>query len=193
MRVKFEISNAGFIFSPRLDNLAMSYCALDALLKMNISQDSSAISMIALFDHEEVGSNSAFGAASNFVESVMQRVLSYAPGEKHPDDYGRSISKSFLISADMAHAVHPNYAEKHAKGHAPSLKNLVLKINANQRYTTTSLTSSLLKKMGVELQEFVVRNDSPCGSTIGPILSKIGIRSVDIGAPMLSMHSIREM
>ena len=106
-----------------------------------------------------------------------------------------------MISADMAHAVHPNYAEKHESNHQPQMHGgIVVKTNANQRYATTSFTSTILKAVAaktspsVTLQEFVVRNDSPCGSTIGPILSaKTGLRTIDVGAPMLSMHSIREM
>jgi aspartyl aminopeptidase len=105
---------------------------------------------------------------------------------------------SLLISADMAHAVHPNYSEKHEENHRPKMnQGVVVKQNANQRYATTSITTHILrqcaKEAGVSLQEFVVRNDSPCGSTIGPMLSaKLGLRTIDVGNPQLSMHSIRE-
>jgi aspartyl aminopeptidase len=104
-----------------------------------------------------------------------------------------------LVSADCAHAIHPNYADKHEDNHAPEMdKGVVIKINANQRYATTSVTSALIKKIaqskGIPLQEFVVRNDSPCGSTIGPILSaSLGMRTIDVGNAQLSMHSIREV
>jgi aspartyl aminopeptidase len=106
--------------------------------------------------------------------------------------------KSMLISADMAHAIHPNYAEKHEELHRPKINGgVVIKQNANQRYATTSITSLVLKetakRCGETLQEFVVRNDSPCGSTIGPMLSaKLGIKTIDVGNGMWSMHSIRE-
>lgn len=113
-------------------------------------------------------------------------------------DYYRAIRQSFLVSADMAHGVHPNYSEKHQPLHAPKIhQGIVLKINANQRYMTDTVSASILRtvaqKAGVPLQDFIVKNDSPCGSTIGPMMAaKAGIKTADIGAPMLGMHSIRE-
>ena len=114
------------------------------------------------------------------------------------DKYFQAIHKSFLLSADMAHAVHPNYSEKHQSQHQPQLqKGIVVKINANQRYMTDCVGSSVLKVLAlradVPIQEFIVRNDSMCGSTIGPMMAaKAGIKTIDIGAPQLAMHSIRE-
>jgi aspartyl aminopeptidase len=105
---------------------------------------------------------------------------------------------SLLVSADMAHALHPNYAEKHEDNHRPMMnKGVVVKHNANQRYATTSISTHILRQVAFEanvpLQEFVVRNDSPCGSTIGPMLSaKLGLKTIDVGNPQWSMHSIRE-
>jgi len=191
-----------FIFSGRLDNLAMSYCGLKALIEA--TNDEAALEketnglMVALFDHEEVGSNSAQGAASPVMFEAMRRATSVlqGPGEGVLE---RSIRNSFLVSADMAHCLHPNYPEKHEENHQPKMhKGLVIKHNANQRYATTAVTSFLFreiaKQQGIPMQDFVVRNDMGCGSTIGPIMaSGIGIRTVDVGMPQLSMHSVREM
>ena len=109
-----------------------------------------------------------------------------------------SYARSFFISADMAHAVHPNYADKHESKHAPAINaGIVIKHNCNLRYATSSLSAALLRalaaKHNIPVQDFVVRQDSPCGSTIGPMVSAKGVRVVDVGSPQLSMHSIREM
>ena len=132
--------------------------------------------------------------AAEITLRIFEGVL---PGYK-TSDYFRSIRRSFLISADMAHGIHPNYSEKHHSLHQPKLhQGIVLKNNANQRYMTDTVGSSILRaiadKVNVPLQDFIVKNDSPCGSTIGPMMAaKAGIKTVDIGAPMLGMHSIRE-
>ncbi|KAF9279314.1 hypothetical protein BGZ68_007995 [Mortierella alpina] len=197
-----------FIFSGRLDNLMMSYCSVEALIRSLKSEDSLAndpnIRLVSLFDNEEVGSNTAHGADSNLLPSTFERLslVTYDNDTKASHSataYLEALPKSYLISADMAHAVHPNYSEKHDDGHRPHMhKGVVVKINANQRYATTAPTTVVLrevaKKYSVPLQEFVVRNDSPCGSTIGPMLSaKLGLRTVDVGNAQLSMHSIREV
>eukprot|EP00475_Leptophrys_vorax_P021179 TRINITY_DN28911_c0_g1_i1.p1 TRINITY_DN28911_c0_g1~~TRINITY_DN28911_c0_g1_i1.p1 ORF type:complete len:462 (+),score=117.22 TRINITY_DN28911_c0_g1_i1:29-1387(+) len=182
-----------FIFSPRLDNLMMSFCALKSLFgsESTLAGDKN-IRIVALFDHEEIGSESAQGAASTMLLSTIERLV----GEKLSKE---AIRKSMLVSADMAHALHPNYPEKHESNHRPEMhKGLVIKYNTKQRYATTSVTAFILKhlarKHSIPIQEFVVRNDSPCGSTIGPILSaNTGMRTVDVGIPQLGMHSIREM
>ncbi len=115
------------------------------------------------------------------------------------EDFSQSMAKSYFISADMAHAVHPNYAEKHDKNHQPHInKGLVIKANANIRYATDAFSIAKFKqwchKAGVSYQDFCSRNDVGCGSTIGPMTaSKLGVATIDIGNPMLSMHSIREM
>lgn len=160
-------------------------------------RDHSEIDMIMLFDHEEVGSQSAQGADSNMAVEITQRIFG-AFGPFDQERYYQAIHKSFLLSADMAHAVHPNYSEKHQGQHMPKIQEgIVLKINANQRYMTDSVGSSVLKvlahRANVPIQEFIVRNDSLCGSTIGPMMAaKAGLKTIDIGAPQLAMHSIRE-
>ncbi len=211
-----------FVFSPRLDNLGMTYCAVMGLVASladpaTALDDDPTIRLISCFDHEEVGSLSAHGANSNLLPAVLRR-LSVVPAAAAAaaDDGGSSdssyhhvdpdlatafeqtCSTSFLISADMAHAVHPNYEGKYESSHRPQMnRGTVIKVNANQRYTTNSpgvvLLNETARLAGVPLQLFVVRNDSPCGSTIGPMLSaKMGVRTLDLGNPQLSMHSIRE-
>lgn len=188
--------------APRLDNLASSFCALDAIIKHSKldaekHRNHSEVDMIILFDHEEVGSASAQGADSNMACEITSRVSECLGGKTMQDHY-RAIRNSFLISADMAHAVHPCYASKHHPQHYPHMhQGIVIKINTNQRYATDCVGQSILKvladRANVPIQEFIVRNDSLCGSTIGPIIAaKAGIKTIDIGAPMLAMHSIRE-
>ncbi|KAJ7956081.1 Aspartyl aminopeptidase [Quillaja saponaria] len=190
-----------FIFSGRLDNLCMSFCSLKALIEATSSdsslEDETGVRMVALFDHEEVGSDSAQGAGSPVMLNALSRVTnSFSSDSKLLE---KAIQRSFLVSADMAHALHPNYMDKHEDNHQPKLHGgLVIKHNANQRYATNAITSFIFREIATKnnlpVQDFVVRNDMPCGSTIGPILaSGVGIRTVDVGAPQLSMHSIREM
>lgn len=190
-----------FVFSGRLDNLCMSFCSLKALIDATSSEssldDETGVRMVALFDHEEVGSNSAQGAGSPAMFDALSRITSCFGSD--PNLIQKAIQRSFLVSADMAHALHPNYMEKHEENHQPKMHGgLVIKHNANQRYATNAVTSfvfrEIAQKHDLPIQDFVVRNDMPCGSTIGPILaSGVGIRTVDVGAPQLSMHSIREM
>ncbi|SCV68898.1 BQ2448_1019 [Microbotryum intermedium] len=194
-----------FIFSPRLDNLFSSFAAVQGLVQSVSSptwattSSDGRISMIALFDHEEVGSVSAFGAESNFIESTIERVsvALKSPSESTTSAYQRSLAHSFLLSTDMGHSLHPSFPERHEDLHKPLMNaGPAIKTNAKQRYASTAQTTFLLRRVAamaqVPLQEYEVRNDMACGSTIGPLVSKIGLRTVDIGCPQLSMHSIRE-
>ncbi|XP_050376106.1 probable aspartyl aminopeptidase [Argentina anserina] len=190
-----------FVFSGRLDNLCMSFCSLKALIDASAPEsnleDETGVRMVALFDHEEVGSDSAQGAGSPAMLNTLSRIThSFTTDSKLLE---KAIQRSFLVSADMAHALHPNYMDKHEDNHQPKLHGgLVIKHNANQRYATNAVTSLIFREIArnhsLPVQDFVVRNDMACGSTIGPILaSGVGMRTVDVGAPQLSMHSIREM
>lgn len=192
-----------FIHSGRLDNLASCFLAVEGLAEHSETEldNDEDISLIALFDHEEVGSSSLTGAGSPIMGEAVRRIsAALCDGESQSEDlYATCIQKSFVLSVDQAHAIHPNYASKHEKGHAPKMNaGMVIKRNANQRYATNGVTGFLVKEIADKaglppVQEFVVRNDCGCGSTIGPIISSsTGIRAIDMGCPQLSMHSIRE-
>lgn len=188
-----------FIHSARLDNLASCFIAIEALAEHDASDDTD-VSLVALFDHEEVGSTSAVGAGSPIMADAVTRISSALnAGAGTPDLYQATIAKSFVLSVDQAHAIHPNYASKHEKNHQPKMNDgMVIKRNSNQRYATNTITGFLIREVARRaglppIQEFVVRNDCGCGSTIGPIISSAtGIRAIDMGCPQLSMHSIRE-
>ncbi|XP_051142776.1 probable aspartyl aminopeptidase [Andrographis paniculata] len=197
-------ANDEFIFSGRLDNLASSFCALRALIDACASpedlENEHAIRMVALFDNEEVGSDSYQGAGAPTMFEAMRTICaSLGQHSVTEGGFARAFRHSFLVSADMAHGVHPNFIDKHEEYHRPMLqKGLVIKHNANQRYATSGVTSFLFNEVAsihnLPTQEFVVRNDMGCGSTIGPILaSGVGIRTVDCGIAQLSMHSVREI
>jgi len=185
-----------FVFAPRLDNQFGSYCAVAGIIesaKEGVKEETK-IRMINIFDTEECGSRSAQGAQSKLAELIMRRVCT-SLGD---DCFEQCIANSFLLSADQGHAVHPNYPQRHEENHRPALhKGPLLKINCDQRYSSTALTGAIIhdvaKQCNVPLQDYVVRNDSHCGTTIGPIqAAELGIRTVDVGGPELSMHSIRE-
>jgi len=184
-----------FIFSPRLDNLFNVYASVEALVDDTKLAEDTNCRMIMLFDNEEVGSSSAQGAASSLQEYVLRRLCAGTS----PTSFEEAIPKSMMVSADQAHAIHPNYSSFHDDNHKPGLhQGIVVKTNCNQRYATTGITSAILKEVAkftnVPLQEFVVRNDMACGSTIGPIQStRLALPTIDVGGPQLSMHSIREV
>ena len=181
--------NQEFIAGARLDNLLSCYAGLQALL----AAEGDETCVLVCTDHEEIGSCSACGADGPFLEQVLRRVL------PEGDGFVRTIQKSLLVSADNAHGVHPNYADKHDANHGPKLNaGPVIKVNSNQRYATNSETAGFFRHLclteEVPVQSFVVRSDMGCGSTIGPITaSQLGVRTVDIGLPTFAMHSIREL
>jgi aspartyl aminopeptidase len=185
-----------FLHAPRLDNLASCHSGLTALL--SAPEQTEATCGVVLYDHEEVGSVSAQGAASPFLRDCLTR-LALAHGEGRADSLQRAIARSWMVSGDMAHALHPNYSDRHEPRHQPVLGGgPVIKMNANQSYATDgegwAFFATLCREVGVVPQHFVTRTDLGCGSTIGPITAgELGIRTIDVGNPMLSMHSIREM
>lgn len=182
-----------FISSKRMDNLAMAHASLRALTET----EGTGIRIAAVYDNEEVGSRTKQGAGSPALANLMERLV-YALGGSR-NDYLMSLEKSFLISADLAHAVHPNFPEFADPTNRPAMNGgPVIKIAANQSYTSDAQSAAVFKglceKAGVPCQTFVNRSDKSGGSTIGPISSSmLPIRSVDIGTPILGMHSIREL
>lgn len=144
-------------------------------------------------DHEEVGSDSTSGAGGSFLESTLKRIF------PNFEEYIQMVRSSLMISADNAHAIHPNYPAKHDVNHAPYInRGVVIKVNANQRYASNSQTIAKFmqnaKNLELPLQEFVTRSDMGCGSTIGPITAtRIGVDTIDVGLPTYAMHSIREL
>lgn len=189
-------SRGEFVSAPRLDNLASCHAAITALL--SAGDGSPATRVVALFDHEEVGSRSAAGAGGSLLRDGLARVAGGVKGAS-AEALPRALARSVLVSADMAHAVHPNYADRHDPGHRPVVgAGPVLKVNQNQAYATDAATgglfAALCRERGIPLQHFASRSDLACGSTIGPIsAARVGVPTVDVGSPMLSMHSCREL
>lgn len=186
--------NEEFISSSRLDNLSMAHASIHAITNTNGKY---GINLVSLFDNEEVGSSTKQGADSNMLVNILEKIcLSLG---KDREEFFNTLYSSFMISADLAHAVHPNISEKHDPTNRPIMGGgPVIKINANQLYTSDaysiSIYKNICKEANVSYQEFVNRSDERGGSTIGPISSThIDIPSVDIGSPILAMHSIREL
>lgn len=186
--------NEEFISVGKLDDLAMVHAGLHGLIDSKVGN---ATNILVCFDNEEVGSNTKQGAASPMLRTILERI---AIGlNKTKEDYYRALSNSFLISADQAHALHPNYTDKQDPTSRPIVNGgPTVKTAANQSYTTDGLSSAVYKGIckaaKVPVQDFVNRSDSRGGSTIGPISSsQLDISSVDIGNPILSMHSIKEL
>jgi aspartyl aminopeptidase len=184
--------DGAYLFAPRLDNLYSCHAGMHALID---AEPRAATQAFVANDHEEVAS--AEGAAGGFLDDVLRRIT-VVTGGTDPQDHLRAIAHSLLVSSDTAHAVHPNYADRHEPEHRPRLGGgPVLKVNADQRYATDAGTggwfAARCAEVGVPLQVFVTRGDMPCGSTIGPLTAtRTGISTVDVGNPILSMHSLRE-
>ncbi len=185
--------DAELLCSGRLDNLAMSHAILESFVNVKPAE---ATTMAIFYDHEEIGSSTLSGASSSFTSDVLNRI-NLALGLTAEQSM-ISFRKSFLISADMAHAVHPNFAEKHDPTYVPMLNHgPVIKMNSSQRYATTAEScayfEAICESAKVPCQKIINRSDTVSGSTIGPIVSsKLSIQTIDIGNPMLAMHSIRE-
>ena len=200
------------IAAPRLDNLATSYAGVRALIDVaevmsgggrsgatgiSGAPSNPSIPVLVLFDHEEVGSQSERGAMSTLLPSVLERIVISAGGDRQ--DFHRALAGTVVASGDMAHATHPNYPEKHEPQHRIAINGgPVLKTNVKLRYATDSVgAAAFIMACGqaeVPVQQFVSRNDTPCGSTVGPMTAAlVGATTVDFGAPMLSMHSAREL
>ena len=183
-----------FLASGRLDNLSSVHAGLAALVA---AQASAQIQVLACFDHEEIGSDTRSGAAGPFLETVLTRTADALGWGA--DGLARSLASSFLVSADAGHSIHPNYPQLHDPDHRPIANaGPLLKVNANQRYTTEGPSAArwlrVCRAAGVPTQPFVSNNAVPCGSTIGPITAtRLGISTVDVGVPLLSMHSAREL
>lgn len=184
--------------SARLDNLASCWAAVSALAEIGQRPDlAPSTPVVGLYDHEEVGSTSATGADGELLAQVLERIVLARGGGRA--DYLRTLASSSCVSADMAHATHPNYPERHDPGHPITVDGgPVIKVNANQRYATEAATAATFAAAcddaGVPVQWFVSRNDQPCGSTIGPATAAhLGVPTVDVGIAQLSMHSAREL
>jgi len=196
--------NGEYVFGQGIDNLTGTFCATQALIRCSHSlADQQNVCLINLFDHEECGSLSAQGAQANVVADTIERIIRGVAADPLKVDIRelafRAARRSLILSADNSHAIHPNFSEKHTTLDPPFLnKGPVIKHNVNQRYASdvegTAIVNLICKKHGIPIQEFVIRQDTNCGTTIGPTTgANTGIRTVDIGNAQLCMHSIREM
>jgi aspartyl aminopeptidase len=182
--------------APRLDNLCSAWAAVSALVTRDEQPVPGPSPVVVLFDHEEIGSTSDRGADSELLPALLERVVAARSGSR--TDLLRALAGSVCLSADMAHATHPNYADRHEPDHQIALNGgPVLKVNSNVRYASDAASSAWVvlacEQAGVPLQRYAHRSDLPCGSTIGPVTAaRLGVRTIDVGAPQLAMHSARE-
>lgn len=182
--------------APRLDNLGSCYAGLRAVL-CAVEADADVVPVLVMFDHEEVGSVSDRGAWSTLLPAVLEQVCSAAGGDR--EDFRRALARSLVASCDMTHATHPNYQDRHEPQHQIAINGgPVLKINNNLRYATDAPGAAAFvlacEQADVPMQRFVMRSDLPCGGTVGPIMAaSLGVTTLDVGAPMLAMHSSREL
>ncbi|AZG46059.1 M18 family aminopeptidase [Gordonia insulae] len=187
-------ADSELLSAPRLDNQGTCYAGLRALLD---GEPSVHTRVLALFDHEEVGSGSERGAASDFLSTILERIVLARGGSRA--DYLQAMAASVCVSGDMAHATHPNYPERHEPSHRIAINGgPVLKVNQNLRYASDAVGEAVFAlacdTAGVPMQRYVHRADLPCGSTIGPITAaRTGLTTIDVGAPQLAMHSAREL
>lgn len=194
--INFLGPNQEMLACYRYDNLGSAHACLTGLLE-NSEPHADVLKMVVIWDHEEVGSSTTHGAASPFVKDILERIMLRI--SESPEDMYRLIDASYCLSVDQAHALHPNYPERHDPRHAPLLgKGITIKHNAQQRYATNGGGQAIVKQLcyqhSIPYQEFVSRGDIPCGSTIGPIHAKAtGMKTVDVGSPQLSMHGAREL
>ncbi|MEZ5974860.1 MAG: M18 family aminopeptidase [Planctomycetota bacterium] len=186
-----------FFFAPRLDNLCSVWAGLRAIERIADRDEKLEVTPVAaFFDHEEVGSESRTGAQGSLLRDTVERIVAARGGDR--GDFLQAIARSFCVSSDMAHATHPNYTEKHDPEHTVYLNGgVVIKLNSNQRYASEGESVARFemacKLAQMPYQKWVMRSDLACGSTIGPITaSGLGITTVDVGGPQLSMHSARE-
>ena len=188
-------ASSGLVSAPRLDNQVTCFAGLKAMLSAD--QVPGVRPVLALFDHEEVGSTSERGAQSDLLATVLERIVLVAGGSR--EDYHRAIAASVCASGDMAHATHPNYVDRHEPLHRITMGGgPVLKVNVNLRYATDAVGAALFaqacEQAAVPMQRYEHRADLPCGSTIGPLsAARTGMLTVDVGAPQLAMHSAREL
>ena len=187
-------NDGAFVSAPRIDNQLSCHAAITALTG---SSSPDCVSVVALFDHEEVGSVSHTGARTTILPRLIDQLVRARGGQD--SDVTAALADGLFVSADNAHGTHPNYPERHDPDHYIGLNaGPVLKHNSNQRYTTDARTAALFhlaaERAGVSTQEFVSRGDMPCGSTIGPtVAASLGMRALDLGCAQLAMHSCREI